>query len=76
MTMTIIEFAGHTSFALAALSFFVRDMIFLRSLAIVSGIVGITYNYFISVGPLWTPVIWLSVFIIINGYRIVGIKDR
>ena len=73
MTINFIEFAGHTSFALAALSFFVRDMIFLRSLAIISGIVGITYNYLISVGPLWTPIIWLSVFILINGYRIVGI---
>ena len=73
MEFSMIEFAGHASFALAAWSFFVRDMIFLRTLAIISGVVGISYNYFIHVGPLWTPVIWLSIFICINGYRIVDI---
>ncbi|MEE2746723.1 MAG: cyclic nucleotide-binding domain-containing protein [Pseudomonadota bacterium] len=73
MTITFIELAGHISFGLAALSFFVRDMIFLRSLAISSGIVGIIYNYFIFVGPLWTPIMWLFLFICINGYRIAGI---
>ena len=68
-----IEIIGHLSFAFAAMSFFVRDMLFLRSFAIISGVVGITFNYFIQVGPLWIPIFWLSFFICINGYRIVGI---
>ncbi len=73
MTFTLLDAAGHTSFALTALSFYVRDMLFLRTLAIISGVVGISYNYFLSVGPLWLVIFWLSVFICINGYRIVGI---
>ena len=58
-----IEIIGHISFAFAAMSFFVRDMLFLRSFAIISGMVGITFNYFIQVGPLWIPIFWLSFFI-------------
>ena len=73
MNIALLDIAGHTSFALTALSFFVRDMIFLRSLAIISCLVGITYNYFIPVGPLWLVIFWLSVFICVNCYRIIGI---
>ena len=68
-----LDIVGHASFVLTALSFYVRDMIFLRSLAIASGIVGITYNYFNFTPPLWLVIFWLSVFIFINGYRIIGI---
>ena len=67
------DLVGHTSFILTALSFYVRDMIFLRSLAIVSCIVGIVYNFFNFEPPLWLVIFWLSVFICINGYRIIGI---
>ena len=68
-----LDLVGHTSFILTALSFYVRDMIFLRSLAIVSCIVGIIYNFFNFEPPLWLVIFWLSVFICINGYRIIGI---
>ena len=73
LSFSWVEIAGHTSFALAALSFFVRDMILLRSLAIASGVVGVFFNYLVSFGPMWIPIMWLTVFICINGYRIVGI---
>lgn len=73
MSFSGIEIAGHVSFALAALSFFVRDMILLRSLAIASGVVGVFFNYLVSFGPMWIPIMWLSIFICINGYRIIGI---
>ena len=73
LSFSWVEIAGHISFALAALSFFVRDMILLRSLAIASGVVGVFFNYLVSFGPMWIPIMWLTVFICINGYRIVGI---
>ena len=68
-----LDIVGHLSFILTALSFGVRDMLFLRSLAIASGLVGIAYNVLNFDPPLWLVIFWLSVFICINGYRIIGI---
>ncbi len=73
MTFTLLNMAGHLAFGLTAVSFYVRDMLVLRVVAVISGLVGMTYNYWISVGPLWLPIFWLGVFIIINCVRIVGI---
>ena len=73
MTLTLLDMTGHMSFALTALSFCVRDILILRGVAIFSGFVGIAYNYFIPAGPLWLVIFWLSIFIAINSFRIVGI---
>ena len=71
--MSFLDMVGHTSFFLTALSFYVRDMLLLRVLAVVSGVVGIAYNFFIPVGPMWLAIFWLSVFLAINSIRIIGI---
>lgn len=73
MTFTLVDMTGHTAFALTALSFYVRDILVLRGVAVVGGLVGLAYNYFIPSGPLWLVIFWLVVFITINGFRIVGI---
>ncbi|MEL0018771.1 MAG: cyclic nucleotide-binding domain-containing protein [Rickettsiales bacterium] len=73
MSLTLIEFIGHLAFFLTAVSFYLKDMLLLRFLAVVSAVVGIAYNYFIDVGPLWLPIFWLGVFLAINVWRIVGI---
>jgi hypothetical protein len=73
MTATLIDMAGHASFGLTAISFYVRDMIVLRGLAIIAGLVGIIYNYGVAAGPLWLVIFWLSVFIAINAVRIAGL---
>ena len=73
MSLTLLDIVGHTSFMLTALSFYVRDMMVLRVLAIVAGIVGVAYNYWLPAGPLWLVIFWLSVFVAINVIRIVGI---
>jgi len=73
VSLTVLDIVGHTSFLLTALSFYVRDMMTLRVLAIVSGLVGVAYNYWLPVGPLWLVIFWLSVFVAINLIRIVGI---
>ena len=68
--MTTIDIAGHLSFLIVAISIAMKDIIFLRILGICSGIVGIFYNYFVTSDPLWVPIIWLSIFIIINSSMI------
>ena len=73
MTLSFLDIVGHTSFLLTALSFYVRDMMVLRALAVVSGVVGIAYNYWLPAGPLWLVIFWLGVFVAINVVRIVGI---
>lgn len=73
MTLTLLDVIGHLSFGLTALSFWVRDMLLLRGLAIVSGVVGIGYNYLIPAGPLWLVIFWLTVFVLINSARIIGL---
>ncbi len=73
MEISVFEAVGHLSFFLTAVSFYLRDMLLLRVLAIASGVMGIFYNYFLDVGPLWLPIFWLAVFMAINIYRIAGI---
>ena len=68
--MTTIDIAGHLSFLIVAISLSMKDIIFLRMLSICSGIIGVFYNYFVTSEPLWVPIIWLSIFIIINSYMI------
>lgn len=69
----ILSALGHLSFALAALSFAMRNILWLRLLAIGSGIVGIVYNSSIAAGylgpanpELWNVVGWLTLFLGIN----------
>ena len=68
--MTTIDIAGHLSFLIVAISLSMKDIIFLRTLSICSGIIGVFYNYFVTSDPLWVPIIWLSIFILINAYMI------
>ena len=65
-----IDAVGHLSFLIVALSLLMRDIILLRVLGILSGVVGIGYNYFVTTEPLWVPIIWLLVFMVINIYMI------
>lgn len=73
MDLSLVEVVGHLAFLLTAISFYLKDILLLRFLAIISAVVGIGYNYFIPVGPLWLPIFWLGVFTAINAWRIIGI---
>lgn len=73
LQVSYLDLIGHASFLITALSFALRDMLALRIFAIVSGLIGIAYNYWIPAGPLWLVIFWLGVFIAINVIRIVGI---
>ena len=65
------DLLGHFSFTLTALSFFMRDILLLRILAIASLLVGMIYNFRIPEGPLWLVIFWLFVLLSINILRIV-----
>jgi hypothetical protein len=69
--MTSLEIIGHASFAIGAISYWVRDEIWLRGLLILSFLSGIIYDVLPPVGPLWLVVFWLSVYTAINAFRII-----
>ncbi len=62
---------GHLSFALTALSFFMRDILLLRLIAVGSILIGIFYNLRLAGGPLWLVIFWLLVMLAINTHRII-----
>ena len=66
MDTSLINLLGHLSFFASATSFLMKDIIFLRILAIVSSVLGIIYNYWVTTEPLWLVIFWLSLFLIIN----------
>ncbi len=74
MSLTGIELIGHLAFFLTAISFWLKDMLLLRYIAVASAFVGITYNYSIDVGPLWLPILWRCGFSLINVLRHGGIN--
>lgn len=68
--MSFMDLMGHLGFVLIALSFLVRDMVWLRGLSIVSQLVLIVYNYFGPPEPLWLVIAWSLVFLGINLFQI------
>ena len=50
MELTLVDVIGHLAFLLTAISLYLKDILLLRFLAIVSSIVGIGYNYFLDEG--------------------------
>jgi hypothetical protein len=71
MSLTFVDFVGHFSFLLIALSFFMRDMLMLRIFAMAGNLVGVIFNYFVPGGPIWLVMFWLSLFFMINFVRII-----
>ena len=73
MDINLVWIIGHLAFFLTAVSFLLKDIILLRSLAVASAMVGVSYNALAAGGPNWIPIFWLSIFASINGFRIIGI---
>tara|TARA_B110000091_G_C13667618_1_gene412352 strand:- start:156 stop:911 length:756 start_codon:yes stop_codon:yes gene_type:complete len=76
LTLTMLDVFGHLSFALIAVSYAVKDMLVLRAISVASGLIGLFYNYLLPMGPLWIPIIWISLFMVINGSRIIGLYSE
>lgn len=70
MTVSLLDITGHLSFILIAVSISLRDMLALRVVSVLSGVIGIVYNYFIPAGPLWLVIFWTALFAAIHLYRI------
>ena len=68
--MTLYDLLGHIAFTLIALSFLVRDILWLRIVAILASVFSSLYNYFALSEPLWLVIGWNSVFITINMVQI------
>lgn len=68
-----VQLIGHTTYLLLALSYVVRDILWLRCFAVIASCTSITYNYFAKDEPLWLVINWNFVFLAINIFRIVRI---
>lgn len=71
--MSIYELTGHFCFALVAASYLVKDILWLRLLAVAASVAGIAYNYFVPSPPLWLVIYWNLLFLSINLYQIAAI---
>jgi hypothetical protein len=75
-TLTMVDAFGHLSFALIAVSYAVRDMLVLRVISVASGLIGLFYNYLLPGGALWLAIFWISLFMVINSARIIGLYSE
>lgn len=65
---------GNVAFATNALSFWMKDMVRLRMVQIVSSVCFIAYSATVHGGPLWLMICWSVFFMSINIYRLVHEK--
>lgn len=61
-----LKLAGHIAYTLIFFSFLVRNILWLRLLAIFASFTSMAYNYYVPVEPLWVPIQWNCLFIITN----------
>src|SRR3954464_5137267 len=75
--MNYFIFFGHAASILTMAAYLLKDMLWLRVLAIASCFAGITFNYFVPATPLWTVIYWNVLFVIINVVQIgIIVKER
>ena len=68
--MNAAVIAGHLAFGLIAFSFLVKDILWLRIVSIVASLFSVFYNWVIPVEPMWIPIGWNFVFVLLNLYHI------
>ena len=68
--MNIATIAGHLAFGLIAFSFLVKDILYLRLLSILASLFSVLYNFYIPIEPMWLPIGWNIVFVVVNLYHI------
>ena len=68
--MNIAVIAGHLAFGLIAFSFLVKDILWLRIVSIVASLFSVFYNWVIPAEPMWIPIGWNFVFVLLNLYHI------
>ena len=68
--MDIATFVGHLAFGLIAFSYLVKDIMYLRILSIVASLFGMFFNYTVPAEPMWLPIGWNGLFVLVNIYHI------
>src|SRR6266446_1672090 len=69
--------AGHLASILTMAAYLLKDILWLRSLTILSCFAGIAFNFFVPATPLWTVIYWNILFAIINIVQVaIIIKQR
>ena len=68
--MDIATIVGHLAFGLIAFSYLVKDIMYLRVLSIVASLFGMFFNYTVPVDPMWLPIGWNGLFVMVNLYHI------
>ena len=68
--MNIAVIAGHLAFGLIAFSFLVKDILWLRIVSILASLFSVFYNWVIPAEPMWIPIGWNFVFVLLNLYHI------
>lgn len=65
----LLDILGNLVYILDCLSFSMRNILYLRLLAILSAAVGVSYYYF-QIIPLWINISWNSMYICINSVQV------
>src|SRR6266404_2326379 len=69
--------AGHLASILTMAAYLLKDILWLRSLTILSCFAGIAFTFFVPATPLWTVIYWNILFAIINIVQVaIIIKQR
>ena len=68
--MNVAAVAGHLAFGLIAFSFLVKDILYLRFVSILASLFSVFYNWVIPVEPMWIPIGWNFVFVLLNDFII------
>lgn len=70
----LIEIIGHTTYVLLAISYLVRDIVWLRIIAIPASLCSMIFCYWGVDEPIWLIIGWNCVFLIVNGYQLGAIR--
>ncbi len=65
-----IHVFGHLAYGLILTSFIVKQMLLLRIFSVVASLSSIFYNYHLTSSPIWIPIQWNILFILVNAYHI------
>jgi len=68
--MSVFEISGHIAFALIAISYLVKDILWLRVLSVIASAAGIAFNYVVPATPLWLVIYWNVGFILVHAVHI------
>lgn len=68
--MSLVEICGHATYLLLAMSYLVRDIVWLRAISIPASVCSILFNYFAPAEPLWLIINWNLFFLFVNSVQI------